>query len=90
MSKRAGTGITLKQLIDEVGVNAARYFFISRSLDTQMDFDLELAKKESSENPVFYICYAYARICSILKENSSDQINISYENLNNEEALTKN
>ncbi len=68
MSKRTGKSVTLKELIDEVGVNAARYYFSKYSLDTQMDFDLSLAKSKSNENPVFYVCYAYARICSILKE----------------------
>ena len=67
MSKRTGKSVTLKELIDEVGVNAARYYFSKYSLDTQMDFDLNLAKSKSNENPVFYVCYAYARICSILK-----------------------
>lgn len=66
MSKRTGKSVTLKELIDEVGVNAARYYFSKYSLDTQMDFDLSLAKSKSNENPVFYVCYAYARICSIL------------------------
>ena len=75
MSKRTGNAVTLKELIDEVGVRAARYFFAMRSLDTQMDFDMELAKKNSNENPFFYVSYAYARICTILKENS-DCINI--------------
>ncbi len=67
MSKRTGKSVTLKELIDEVGVNAARYYFSKYSLDTQMDFDLSLAKSKSNENPVFYVSYAYARICSILK-----------------------
>lgn len=67
MHKRSGNVITLKDLIDEVGVNAARYYFSKNSLDTQMDFDIELAKSKSNDNPVFYVCYAYARICSILK-----------------------
>lgn len=67
MSKRTGKSVTLKELIDEVGVNAARYYFSKYSLDTQMDFDLSLAKSKSSENPVYYVCYAYARICSILE-----------------------
>ena len=71
MSKRTGKSVTLKELIDEVGVNAARYYFSKYSLDTQMDFDLSLAKKKSNENPVFYVCYAYARICSILKEQKN-------------------
>ena len=67
MHKRSGNVITLKDLMDEVGVNATRYYFSKNSLDTQMDFDIELAKSKSNDNPVFYVCYAYARICSILK-----------------------
>ncbi len=86
MSKRAGNSVTLKQLLDEVGVNAARYFFISKSLDTQMDFDLDLAKKESNENPVFYISYAYARICSVLKEAKAAINTTEYKNIKNEDA----
>jgi arginyl-tRNA synthetase len=57
----------LREVIDEVGPDAMRYFFLSRSADSQMDFDLELAKGESDENPVYYIQYAHARICSILR-----------------------
>lgn len=72
MSKRTGNTVTLKELVDEVGVRAARYFFAMRSLDTQMDFDMELAKKTSNENPVYYVSYAYARICTILKDNDTD------------------
>lgn len=72
MSKRTGKSVTLKELIDEVGVNAARFFFSRYSLDTQMDFDLNEAKAKSNENPVYYVSYAYARICSILKNNESD------------------
>lgn len=71
MSKRKGKVVTLKDLIKEVGVNAARYYFVKYSLDTQMDFDLDLAKSKSNENPVYYISYAYARICSILKEKDA-------------------
>ena len=66
VSKRTGKTYTLNELIDEVGVNAARYFFASKSLDTQMDFDLNLATKNSNENPVYYIEYANARISKIL------------------------
>ena len=66
ISKRTGKTVTLNDLLDEVGVNAARYFFASKSPDTQMDFDLSLAVKNSNENPVYYIEYANARICSIL------------------------
>ena len=74
MHKRSGNVITLKDLIDEVGVNATRYYFSRYSLDTQMDFDIELAKAKTNENPVYYVCYAYARICSIL--NNSPKVNI--------------
>ena len=66
ISKRTGKTITLNDLLEEVGINAARYFFASKSPDTQMDFDLSLAVKNSNENPVYYIEYANARICSIL------------------------
>jgi len=66
ISKRTGKTITLNDLIEEVGVNATRYFFASKSLDTQMDFDMTLAIKNSNENPVYYIEYANARISSIL------------------------
>ncbi len=66
ISKRTGKTITLNDLVEEVGVNAARYFFASKSPDTQMDFDLSLATKNSNENPVYYVEYANARICSIL------------------------
>ncbi|MEG1823718.1 MAG: arginine--tRNA ligase [Cloacibacillus sp.] len=68
MSKRAGTIVTLREIMDEVGRDAARLFFVVRRCDSTVDFDLELAKKASTENPVFYIQYAYARICSIYRE----------------------
>ena len=66
-SKRAGEFITLWELVDEVGADACRYFFLARSPSTQMEFDLDLAKKESSENPVYYIQYGHARIAGILR-----------------------
>ena len=67
MSTRAGEFETLKDVVSEVGVDVARYYFLMRSSDTHLEFDLELAKKENSENPVFYIQYAHARICSIFR-----------------------
>ena len=67
ISKRSGELITLKEVVEEVGADACRYFFLSRSADSQMDFDLELALRESSDNPVYYIQYAHARIASILR-----------------------
>ncbi len=67
VSKRSGDIITLREVIEEVGADACRFFFLSRSADSQMDFDLELAKKQSQENPVYYVQYAHARISSILR-----------------------
>ena len=66
-SKRSGDIITLRELMEEVGSDACRFFFLSRSANSQMDFDLELAKKESPDNPVYYVQYAHARIASILR-----------------------
>lgn len=71
LSKRTGKTITLNDLIDEAGVNATRYFFSSKSIDTQMDFNLDIATKENNENPVYYIEYANARISSILRKNKN-------------------
>lgn len=68
MSTRAGEYITLQQVIEEVGSDAARFFFVMRKNDAPLDFDLELAKKKSDENPVYYVQYAHARICSILRQ----------------------
>lgn len=68
MSKRSGTSVTLQELMDEVGTDVARYFFVMRSPDSQLDFDLDLAKKRSSENPVYYIQYANARANSIFRQ----------------------
>ena len=68
MSKRTGEMITLKEVVDEIGVSAARYFLVKNSPSTHLDFDLELAKSRSLENPVYYVSYAHARIKSILKE----------------------
>jgi arginyl-tRNA synthetase len=67
MSKRKGDFVTMDDLIEEVGVDAARYFFLMRRLSTHFDFDLDLAKKKSDENPVFYVQYAHARTCNLIK-----------------------
>jgi len=67
LSKRTGDMITLREVQEEVGVDAIRFFLTARSADSQMDFDLDLAKEQSDENPVYYVQYAYARICSILR-----------------------
>src|SRR3954447_1978248 len=68
MSKRSGEFVTLDELLDEVGADAARWFFASRAPSTGIDFDIELARKQSSENPVYYVQYAHARISSILRK----------------------
>lgn len=68
MSKRTGKAVTLRELIDTIGVDACRYFLAMRSADTHFDFDMDLAKSESSDNPVYYAQYAHARICSILRQ----------------------
>lgn len=76
MSKRTGTLVTLDELLEEVGADAARFFFVMRSPDSHLDFDMELAKKESQENPVYYVQYAYARICSIMRQAESAGITV--------------
>jgi arginyl-tRNA synthetase len=68
LSKRAGNIVTLRELIDEVGSDAARFNFVGRAADSHMDFDIELAKRQSAENPVYYVQYAYARIAGILTQ----------------------
>ena len=68
MSKRTGNAITIRELVDDIGCDAARYFFISKGVDTHMDLDLGLARSQSTDNPVFYAQYAYARICKLLKQ----------------------
>ena len=73
MSKRAGNYVLMDELLDKVGVDATRFFFLQKSSDTHLNFDLELAKEQSSKNPVFYIQYAYARICSILKKIEAEE-----------------
>ena len=67
MSKRTGKSLTLSDLLDEIPVDAARFFFNSRAAETQMEFDLDLAVKQDSENPLYYVQYAHARICSVLR-----------------------
>lgn len=68
MSKRTGKAVTMRDLVEEVGLDATRYFFAMRSADTHMDFDLDLAVSQSNDNPVYYAQYAHARICSILRQ----------------------
>ena len=91
VSKRTGNVITLKELINEVGTDPCRYFFLSRAPDTQMDFDIQLAKQQSNENPVYYIQYAYARCSSVLGKAATMSIdfkNADVSLLNSEEELS--
>ena len=93
MSTRSGEFETLAEVIKDVGLDATRFFFLMRSSDTHLDFDLELAKKESADNPVFYIQYAHARICSIFRKATEngikllDSANIDLSPLKNEEEF---
>ena len=82
MSTRKANYITLDQLEEEVGSDVVRYFFNMRNITTHMNFDLSLAKKQSDENPVFYLQYAHARICSILKMIEKEDLKATTENLN--------
>ena len=81
MSKRAGTFVTAREVLDEVGKDAFRFFLLTPRAQTHMDFDLELAKKKSAENPVFYVQYAYTRICSIFRKFSISNFQFSKADL---------
>ncbi len=74
MSTRSGSFVTLRELRDEVGNDAARFFFVMRKLEQHMDFDLELAKSQSNDNPVYYVQYAHARICSVMRQLIEKQL----------------
>jgi arginyl-tRNA synthetase len=74
MSKRTGKAVTMEDLMDEVGVDPMRYFFTMRSMDSHLDFDMDLAVSQSNENPVFYVQYAHARICSIFRQAAEQNI----------------
>jgi arginyl-tRNA synthetase len=74
MSKRSGDFVTLDELIDDIGVDAARYFMLMRSHDTTLDLDLDLARERSQENPVYYVQYAHARIASILRNAGEERV----------------
>src|SRR5699024_2798258 len=79
MSKRAGKAVALRELVEEVGVDAVRYYFITRSNDSQLDFDVELARSQSNDNPVFYVQYAHARICTMLEQADKQGFAMSSE-----------
>lgn len=87
MSKRTGNAVTIRELCEDVGVDVARYFFISKPIISHLDFDLTLARKQSNENPVYYIQYAYARMNSILTKDNAFEIKDSYPLLTNEKEI---
>lgn len=87
MSKRLGNATTINELCDKVGVDAARYFFVQRALDSHLDFDIELATKKSNENPVYYAQYAHARMCSIQKQAQDIELATTFEDLTNEKEI---
>lgn len=87
MSKRLGNATTISELVESVGVDAARYFFVQRALDSHLDFDVELAKKKSNENPVYYAQYAHARMCSIQKQAKDLAIAGHFDRLNHEKEI---
>src|SRR5690625_2263292 len=95
MSKRTGKAITLRELVEEVGVDAVRYFFNMRSNDSQLDFDMDLARSQSNENPVYYVQYAHARICTMLQQaeaksySLSDDYDVSLLTTEREQRLLK-
>lgn len=95
MSKRTGKAVTMRDLVDEVGLDATRYFFAMRSADTHLDFDLDLAVSQSNENPVYYAQYAHARISSILRQGKeqgleiSDSVDVSFIGAEKEIELLK-
>ncbi|PAD71216.1 arginine--tRNA ligase [Paenibacillus campinasensis] len=76
MSKRTGKAVTMEDLMDEVGVDAIRYFFTMRSMDSHLDFDMDLAVSTSNENPVFYVQYAHARICSVFRQAEEQGVEV--------------
>jgi arginyl-tRNA synthetase len=76
MGKRSGEFVTLREVVDEVGADATRFFFLMRKGDSQLEFDLELAVKQSSENPVFYVQYAHARICTLFKKAAAEGLRV--------------
>ncbi len=89
MSKRAGKIVTMDNIVQEVGKDAARYFFLNRKPSAHLDFDLELAKKKSSENPVYYCQYAHARICSVLKKAKKAKLTLKDFDKKNLKKLNK-
>ena len=88
ISKRTGNALTLRELCEEVGVDATRYFFAMRSASMHLDFDLQLALEQSSNNPVYYAQYAHARLCSVLEQASDIELDLEAKNLATQSELS--
>ncbi|MBQ9046546.1 MAG: arginine--tRNA ligase [Solobacterium sp.] len=88
LSKRSGKAVALRDLLDEAGADAVRYFFVSRASDTQMDFDLDMATKKSNDNPVYYAQYAHARMCSVLDKGTGIDTAQKYDLITTEKEMT--
>lgn len=87
MSKRTGNAISMKELCEEVGIDAVRYFFVSRAASSHLDFDLDLASKMESSNPVYYAQYAHARLCAVLEKGKAYQLDLSCKGLGSEKEI---
>jgi arginyl-tRNA synthetase len=87
ISKRAGSYVTLRDLIDEVGRDATRYFLAARRADSQLTFDIDLARAQTNDNPVYYIQYAHARVCSVLRQ--AQEKNLAWDQVNGLANLEK-
>ena len=88
LSKRSGKAVALRDLMEEAGVDALRYYFASRASDTQMDFDLDMAKKKSNENPVYYAQYAHARMTSVLEKANGIDMAEKYDLITTAKEMT--
>ena len=87
MSKRTGNAVTLRELCEEVGVDAVRYFFVERAASSHLDFNLDLALKKTSDNPMYYAQYAYARLISVLEKNQNVELNIKGDRLDKQQEV---
>ena len=88
LSKRSGKAVALRDLLDEAGTDAVRWYFVSRAGDTQMDFDLDMARKQSNENPVYYAQYAHARMCSVMNKAEGIDATAEYGLISSEKEMT--
>ncbi|NCB34031.1 MAG: arginine--tRNA ligase, partial [Erysipelotrichia bacterium] len=88
LSKRSGRAVALRDLLDEAGTDAVRWYFVSRAGDTQMDFDLDMARRQSNENPVYYAQYAHARMCSVMNKADGIDTPLQFELISSEKEMT--